>query len=165
MPAHHHHHHHWDELPDAVQDKTEEIEAFLGGSKRVRRLCRFAFHDGPHHRRTSNGVIAGVAMHLAKITGGQGEFEDDGSSIGVDFHVPPHLRGRLNRETASFQMPTRLLSEVFGSEDLDEVVDALMDGPPHDGAANLILLLLLQSIEESLNGRRRPNAVKEMIDE
>lgn len=164
MPPHHHHQHHWDELPETVQDKTEETQAFLGDSKKVRRLCRFAFHDGPHHRRTSVGVIAGIAMHLANMTGSNGVYDADGPSVGVEFHVPPHQRGRLNRETASFKFPTRLLRTVFGDEELEEVVDSLIDGPPHDGAANLILMLLFESIYDSMNGDGKMT-MKEVSDE
>lgn len=152
MPPHHHHQRHWDELPKAVQGKTEEIQHFLGDSKKGRRLCRFAFHDGPHNRRASSGVIAGIAMHLANMAGSKGVHDGDGPSIGVEFHVPPHLRGRVNRETAFFKLPTRLLTEVFGDEELEEIVDSLIDGPPHDGAANVILIRLLESVYNSLNG-------------
>jgi hypothetical protein len=164
-PHPHPQHHHWDELPEAVQDKTGQIQAFLGDSKKARRLCRFAFHDGPHHRRTSTGVIAGIAMHLAKMAGSNGACDGDGSVIGVEFHVPPHLRGHLNRETASFKLPTRLLTAVFGDEELEEVVDSLMDGPPHDGAANLILMLLFESVYDSLNGDGKMTVKTEVIDE
>lgn len=145
-------HHHWDELPGAVQGKTEEVLQFLGSSKNVRRLCRFAFNDGPHHRRTSSGVIAGLAMYLANLTGEQDPYEYSGPSAGVDFHVPPHLQGRHNRDLTSFQIPTRLLREVFGNKELDDIIESLVDGPPHDGAANVILIGLFEAVFESLTG-------------
>ena len=159
------HHHHWEELPEVVQANNEEIQAFLGGSKRIRRLCRAALHDGPHHRRASTGVVAGFIMHLAKMTGSTSEYEYDGPSIGVEFHVPPHLRGRQNRETTSFNLPTRLLTEVFGTEELDELVETLIDGPPHDGAANVILMLLFESVYESLNGSGSTTVKEKVADE
>jgi hypothetical protein len=100
-------------------------------------------------------------MYLARLIGRQNNYEADGPAIGVEFHVPPHLRGRSNRDSASFKLPTRLLTDVFGAEELNEVVDALVDGPPHDGAANLVLMTLLESIYDSLNDTDK----QEMIDE
>lgn len=91
-------------------------------------------------------------MHLANMAGNQGGYEHSSPAVGFEFHVPPHLRGRHNREMASFEIPTRLLRAVFGDEELDDVIESLKDGPPHDGAANVILISLFEAAYEALSG-------------
>ena len=153
MPKHHHHHdHHWEDIPDEIVDATEEVQKFMGGDKKSKRLCRFAFDDGPYHRRASCGAIAGIATYLAKLAGAaNANAEKNGHSLlPVDFHIPPHKRRNSVRRSAGFTIPTRLLSKVFGDEATPDIVEALVDGPPHDAAANIILMQLFEAIHDSI---------------
>ena len=151
-PPHNHHYDDYDDLPEVVLDKVDDIEGFLGDDRTNRRMSRSAFNDGPWHRRASTAMIAAMLIAIAEQMGVKvaGSCEP---SIGVDFDTPPHLREkrRFRRGSANYRLPTRLLTQVFGDDSLDEIVDCLVEGPPHDGASNLILIKLLETVFAACN--------------
>ena len=159
MPPHHHHHHHHRHHHDhfrpsrSLSRMLEGVEKILDNSMDARRVGDFAFHDGPGHRRATNGVLAGILYQLlqeATRSLGQTPVPYRGESAEVECTGPPHLRHH-RRGGSTVSIPTRLLSTLCDSRrEMDELLENLSDAPEHDVASNAILLGLFEALYDVL---------------
>jgi hypothetical protein len=141
----------WGELPPKIAAVRQQIESTLAGligdADEAARICELALDEGPWHRQLTNIALAGM---LAARIGTPAPPNPARQLAELHVDLPPHLAESHHGDTVRFNLPTAAIGQLLNEQSaVDETIEAMADGPPHEPAWNVLMLTLI----ESLNGR------------
>jgi hypothetical protein len=135
--------------------KLEQVLApWVPDAKAREFLVRCMVEEGPAHHRGSNFVLLQLLGEVAKKVGASAS---TGETVAVPMRLPPHLADDADDSAWPLGLPAAVVERLAarGTRDFDAMVDCVTDGPPQHAVANVVMLNLLQSILEKLEGGGR----------
>ena len=163
MPPHRHpphppHHKHHDRqrsapLPPRLVDLLDARLAAVIPDRHDRVFAlRCVLEEGPAHHRGANAALLLLMVEAACAAGGPWPVSAEAESPRM--HLPPHLMEDQPSARYPVGMPRAALAAVTGDDALtDELVGALLDGPPQHSVANALMVALLDGILTRAPGR------------
>lgn len=117
-------------------------------------LVRCVVEEGPAHHRGANYVLLQLLGEVARRVGAAPSASE---TLPVPMRLPPHLADDADDSTWPLGLPAKAVERLAakGSRDFEAMVDCVTDGPPQHAVANVVMLNLLESILEKLEGGGR----------
>ena len=150
-PPHKHHHkhpgtHHRIPLPPELASRLEQGLAPLVPDPRERAFAlRCVLEEGPAHHRGANAALLLLLLEATRKAGGPWPSQETGKRPRM--HLPPHLMEDNPDTSYPVSLPERALRRVTGDDAVtQELVGALLDGPPQHSVANALMVALLEGL-------------------